>query len=347
MRAIVIPRHGPPEVFEERDLPDRRLSPIDVRIEVAAAGVNFADVMGRVGLYPDAPPLPYAPGYEVAGTVVEAGGRARDRLPPGTRVMAVTRFWGYADLVRVPEHAAVALPPQVPFETAAATPVNYLTAYLALICMGCAERGQRVLVHGGAGGVGLATIDLARGRDLTLHATSTSAAKRARLEAAGVALALDGSASDFEDAARRATQGRGYDLILDPQGPESFQRSLRLLAPLGRLVCYGFSSLVTGPKRRLWHAVTSVLKAAKVNPITLMNANAGVLGLNLAHLFGERELQREAMARLAELLARDEIRPHVDRALPFTAAGAAAAHTALHDRANYGKIVLLRRAATP
>ncbi|MEZ6025852.1 MAG: zinc-binding dehydrogenase [Planctomycetota bacterium] len=347
MRAIVIPKNGPPEVFEEREVEERRLTPVDVRVEVAAAGVNFADVMGRVGLYPDAPPLPYAPGYEIAGTVVEAGERAAERLPPGTRVMAVTRFGGYADLVRVPEHAAVPLADHVPFDVAAGTPVNYLTAWLGLVHMGNAKAGESVLVHGGAGGVGLAVIDLARGRDLVLHATSSSAAKRERLLELGVAAALDGTAGDFEDQARRATRGRGYDLVLDPQGPESFQRSLKQLAPLGRLVCYGFSSLVTGPKRKLWHAVTSVLKTAKVNPITLMNQNVGVLGLNLAHLFTERELQRTAMAKLGDLLDRGEIRPHIDRTFPFTAAGAAASHTYLHERKNFGKLVLVKEGVAP
>ena len=341
MRAIVILRHGPPEVFEEREIEDRRLTPLDVRIEVAAAGVNFADVMGRVGLYPDAPPLPYAPGYELAGTVVEAGARAVERLPPGTRVMATTRFGAYADRVRVPEHAVVALEDHVPFDVAAGTPVNYLTAWLALVRMGAVQAGERVLVHGGAGGVGLAVLDLARERGIELHATSSSPAKRERLEGLGVAATFDAGAPDFEVACRRATRGRGYDLILDPQGPESFQRSLRQLAPLGRLVCFGFASLVTGPRRRLWHAVTSVLKTAKVNPITLMNQNAGVLGLNLAHLFGERDLQREAMQRLGGMLAEGTIHPHLDRTFPLDAAGAAGAHTWLHERRNFGKVVLV------
>ncbi|MFV1960178.1 MAG: alcohol dehydrogenase catalytic domain-containing protein, partial [Planctomycetota bacterium] len=113
MRAIVIPRHGPPSVFEERELPDPRLKPQDLRIRVEAAGVNFADLMGRVGLYPDAPKLPYAPGYEVAGVVEEVGAKADPGFEIGTRVMAVTRFWGYADHLRVGSHAAVPIPDDV------------------------------------------------------------------------------------------------------------------------------------------------------------------------------------------------------------------------------------------
>lgn len=341
MRSIVIPRNGPPDVFVEQELDEGRLKPRDVRIRVEAAGVNFADLMGRVGLYPDAPPLPYAPGYEVAGVVEECGDKADERLRPGTRVMSVTRFWGYADRVKVPSHAAVPIADDIPFDLAAATPVNYLTAYLALIQVGGAKAGERVLVHGGAGGVGLAVLDLARGLDIELHATAGSDEKCERLETLGVHKAINYRTTDYAVAAREAMRGAGYHLILDPLGPESFQKGMQLLEPLGRIVCYGFSSLVSGPKRKLWHAVTKLLKAHKVNPITLMNENKGVHGLNLAHLFNERDLQRQGLTRLADGLADGSVRPTLDRTFPLTADGAAGAHQYLHDRKNFGKVVLV------
>jgi NADPH:quinone reductase-like Zn-dependent oxidoreductase len=342
MHAIVIPKNGPPSVFEERELPDRRLAPKDLRVRVEAAGVNFADLMGRVGLYPDAPPLPYAPGYEVAGVVEEAGAKADAAFAPGTRVMATTRFWGYAHSVRVAQHWAVPIPAEVSFETAAAVPVNYLTAYLALIHAGNAKAGERVLVHGGAGGVGLAVLDLARPLDIELYATAGSDEKCRRLEALGVVKAFNYRTGDYAEAARQALRGGGFHLILDPLGPASFQKGLDLIEPLGRLVCYGFSSLVTGPKRKLWHAVTSVLKANKVNPITLMNQNKGVHGLNLAQLFTQRDLHREAMRRMGAMIADGSIRPTIDRTFPLSASGAAASHTYLHERRNFGKVVLVR-----
>jgi NADPH:quinone reductase-like Zn-dependent oxidoreductase len=344
MRAIVIPRHGPPEVFEEREVEDRRLPPMDVRIRVEAAGVNFADLMGRVGLYPDAPPLPYAPGYEVAGVVEEVGAKAGAGLAPGMRVVAVTRFWGYADRVRTPGYAAVPIPDAMDFATAAALPVNYLTAYLALVHVGNARRGERVLVHGGAGGVGLAVLDLARPLGLELYATAGSAEKCRRLEAMGVAKAVDYLAGDYEEAMRAATGGRGFHLVLDPLGPESFEKGMRLLAPLGRIVCYGFSSLVSGRKRNLWHAVTTYLSKHKVNPVTLMNRNAGVHGLNLARLFEERDLLREGLTELVRRAAAGEVRPTIAARHPLDARGAAAAHACLHDRANFGKVLLVRGA---
>ena len=342
MRAIVIPRHGPPDVFEERELEERRLSPQDVRIRVEAAGVNFADLMGRVGLYPDAPPLPYAPGYEVAGVVEEAGAKVGPELAPGTRVVAATRFWGYADKVRMASYAVSPIPASLSFTTAAALPVNYMTAYLALLHTGNARKGERVLVHGGAGGVGLAVLDLARGLGLELYATAGSPEKCRLLEAKGFVKAVDYRAEDYERALMTETRNRGFHLILDPLGPESFEKGLRMLAPLGRLVCFGFSGLVTGKKRNLWHAATSLLAKHKVNPITLMNKNVGVHGLNLAQLFDERDLLRDGLAQLVGRAARGEITPTIGATFPLTAKGAADAHTCLHDRRNVGKVVLVR-----
>ncbi len=343
MRAIVIPRHGPPEVFEEQEVPDRHLAPKDVRIRVEAAGVNFADLMARVGLYPDAPKeLPYAPGYEVAGVVEEVGAKVEPPLVVGTRVVAATRFWGYAERVRTPAYTVAVLPPSVSFPVAAALPVNYLTAYLGLLEVGNAKRGQRVLVHGGAGGVGLAALDLARGLGFELYATAGSDEKCRFLESKGVTKAVNYRTTDYETEVRAATRGRGVHLILDPLGPESFEKGLRLLSPLGRIVCFGFSSLVTGKKRNLWHAVTSLLSKHKVNPITLMTQNVGVFGLSLARLWEERELLAEGLATLVERAAAGTVTPTISATYPLTASGAARAHHDLHDRKNVGKVVLVR-----
>ncbi len=218
MRAIVIPRNGPPEVFEERELPDRHLAPKDVRIRVEAAGVNFADLMARVGLYPDAPKeMPYAPGYEVAGTVEEVGAKVEPPIVVGARVVAATRFWGYADRVRTPAYTVAVLPANVPFPVAAALPVNYLTAYLGLLHVGNARPGERVLVHGGAGGVGLATLDLARGQGLELYATAGSDEKCRMLEAKGVVKAVNYRTSDYEVELPRGDAGARH--ARDPRPP--------------------------------------------------------------------------------------------------------------------------------
>ena len=161
MRSVWIPRIGPPEVLELREVPDPHAGAGEVRIRVAAAGVNFADVMARMGLYPDAPKLPCVVGYEVAGTIDEVGAGVAG-VAVGDQVIAPTRFKGYAELVVVPAAYVVPLPAGMGFEEGAAIPVNYLTAILMLEVLGNVRRGDRVLIHGAAGGVGLAAVQLCR-----------------------------------------------------------------------------------------------------------------------------------------------------------------------------------------
>src|SRR5437764_1111999 len=155
MRAVVITKHGGPGVFEVQEQPDPELGPGDVRIDVAAAGINFADVMARMGLYPDAPKTPCVVGYEVAGTVLELGDGV-EGLTPGQRVVAGTQFGGYASQVVVPADDVAPLPERLSFEQGAAIPVNYATAWAGLIGYGNLQPGERVLVHSAGGGVGIA-----------------------------------------------------------------------------------------------------------------------------------------------------------------------------------------------
>ena len=167
MRAVVIPRTGPPEVLEVRELPDPPVGPGELRIAVKAAGINFADTMARIGLYPDAPKLPCVVGYEVAGEV-ESVGEGVEAHKVGDRVIAGTRFNGQAELVTVPAEQAFPLPKKLSFEEGAAFPVNYATSYAALVIMGGLKHGERVLIHAAAGilngikvqEVGCAKVDL-------------------------------------------------------------------------------------------------------------------------------------------------------------------------------------------
>ncbi|HSD11141.1 MAG TPA: alcohol dehydrogenase catalytic domain-containing protein, partial [Candidatus Binatia bacterium] len=160
MRQVWITRVGPPEVLELREAPDPTPMPGEVQIRVRASGINFADIMARLGLYPDSPKLPAVVGYEVAGDVAAVGAGVTRAV--GEKVFAITRFGGYSDVVCVPEAQAVPLSDGMTYEEGAAIPVNYLTAYQMLIQMGALKSGERVLVHSAAGGVGLAALDLCR-----------------------------------------------------------------------------------------------------------------------------------------------------------------------------------------
>src|ERR1700761_4808434 len=190
MRAVVITKHGPPSVLKVHDRPDPPPpSPGQVRIAVRAAGVNFADHLARVGLYPDAPKVPSIVGYEVAGTIAAVG----DGVDPariGERVLAGTRFGGYAEIVNASAHDTVALPESMSFEQGAAVPVNYATAWAALHGYGSLRAGERVLVHAAAGGVGIAPIQCAKAAGAEVHGTA-SPGKHAKLAEFGVARAID------------------------------------------------------------------------------------------------------------------------------------------------------------
>src|SRR5262245_3681658 len=186
MRSVWIPRTGPPEVLEVREGADPVPGHGEALVRVRASGVNFADVMARLGFYADAPPRPCVVGYEVAGTVERVGAGADGGLAPGQRVVALTRFGGYAEAVSVPAAQVFPLPDRLSFEEGAAIPVNYLTAVLMLRYFGNVRAGDRVLVHAAAGGVGMAAIQLCRIAGAEVIGTA-SASKHAILKEAGVA----------------------------------------------------------------------------------------------------------------------------------------------------------------
>jgi len=184
MRQIWITKKGPPEVLSLRELSDPRPGPGTVRVRVAASGVNFADLMMRMGLYPDAPKLPAVPGYEVAGSVDAVGEGVSSELI-GQRVVAVTNFGGYSDTICAPAAQVYPLPADVSFPVGAALAVNYLTAYQMLVAMGGVRAGQQVLIHGIAGGVGLAALQICRLHDAQVLG-SASPAKHEFIRSLGV-----------------------------------------------------------------------------------------------------------------------------------------------------------------
>jgi NADPH:quinone reductase-like Zn-dependent oxidoreductase len=249
VRAVVITRHGPPEVLRVEERPDAEApGPGEVRIAVKAAGINFADTMARTGVYPDAPPVPSVVGYEVAGEV-ESVGEGTDGLALGDRVIAGTKFGGYAELVTVPAGQALPLPGHLSFEQGAAVPVNYGTAWAALVIMGGLREGDRVLIHAAGGGVGIAATQIAKSIGAEIFGTA-SPSKHEAISQQGVEHAIDYRSQDFAAEVMRITEGEGVDVIIDAIGPSSFRKDYRILRPGGRLIMYGASEIQTGEKRR-------------------------------------------------------------------------------------------------
>jgi NADPH:quinone reductase-like Zn-dependent oxidoreductase len=341
MRAVVITRHGGPEVLRVEERPDPPVGPGEVRIAVRASGINFADTLARAGVYPDAPSPPCVVGYEVAGEVESVGDGVED-FKQGDRVLAGTRFDGQAELVSVPANQVYPLPKKLSFEQGAAVPVNYATAYAALVIMGGLKQGERALIHAAAGGVGISATQVAKALGAEIFGTA-SGSKHDAIREQGVDHAIDYRTQDFEAEVMRITAGEGVDVVIDAIGPSSFRKSYRVLRPGGRLIMYGASELATGETRDL----RAVLKGLARMPaatmpwwksMAVMNENKGVFGLNMLKWWDSEKSLDRALEPLREGLDKGRLVPVVAEAFPFDRA--ADAHRFIAERRNVGKVVL-------
>jgi synaptic vesicle membrane protein VAT-1 len=338
MKAVVISRHGRAAVLEVREVPDPARAAGEVRIAVKAAGLNFAEVSARQGLYPDAPRPPCVVGYEVAGVIDEVAEDVSG-LSRGDRVWALSRFGGHAERVATPAALVRRMPDWLSFEEAAAIPVAYSTALLLVSGFGSVRENERVLVHMAAGGVGLAAVQLCRRiPGVTLFGTA-SASKHSFLREQGVDHPIDYRTLDFEAEVTRLTGGRGVQVVLDPMGGRNWRKNYRLLAPLGRLMVFGLANATRPGSRSLLLALSQIVQSPRWSPLTLMNENRAVMGLNLGNLFAETEVVQAGLDRLAQLIGERAIAPVVDRVFPFSRA--ADAHHRIERRENVGKVILV------
>lgn len=338
MRQVWITKPGSPDVLELREGPLPAPGPGQVRIAVEAIGVNFADIMGRLGLYPDAPRGPHVPGYEVSGRV-DMLGPGVDSVHVGDEVIAVTRFGGYSEVVSVPAEQVIPRPVTMSPEQAAGFSLSYLTAYAGLVALAGIKPGERVLIQAAAGGVGLAAIDICHIFDATIYGTA-SAGKHDFLRARGVQHPIDYRRLDFEREVRRLTEGRGVQIALDSIGGRSWLKSYRALAPAGRLVFCGMSAAAPGMGRSLRGLLSFALGTPWLhfNPATLANDNKGVMGINLGRLWDERAMLRAWSMQLLEWYEKSKLQVHVDRVFPLEEA--AEAHRYIQARRNVGKVIL-------
>ncbi len=339
MRQIWITKAGAPDVLKVKEAPDPEPRAGELRVRVEASGVNFADIMGRMGLYPDLPPIPVVPGYEVSGRV-DAVGPGVDSSWLGRDVFTLTRFGGYADVVCVPEKQVYVRPETMSAEQGAAFPLNYFTAWQLVVVMGGLKAGETMLVHSAGGGVGIAATQIAKHIGATVIGTA-SVAKHAELRRLGVDHLIDYRTQDFEARTRAITSGRGVELILDAVGGDSFKKGYRLLSPTGRLGMFGLSSAATGKERSLSSMLRTMASTPwfQFTPISLLNANKGVFGVNLGHMWGEVDRIRTWGVQLLGLWTDGAIRPQIARTFRFDEA--AAAHEYIQDRKNIGKVLLV------
>jgi NADPH:quinone reductase-like Zn-dependent oxidoreductase len=332
MRSLVITEHGPPEVLRVQQRPDPEPGPGEVLVRVRAAGINFADLLARAGLYPDAPKPPCVVGYEFAGELETAAGD----LPAGTRVMGGCRFGAYSERVAARPGNLIPLPESWSFAEGAAMPVAYVTAYAGLVRYGGLRAGERVLIQAAAGGVGIAATQVAKRLGAEVYGTA-SPAKHEAIASFGVDHPVD---YDFVPAVRRiAGERQPLDVALDAIGGASFRKSFSLLRPGGRLVCFGASAVQGGERRSPLRAARVLARMPRFNPLKLMRESKAVIGLNMLALWDAKQTLDEYIGPLAEWVEQGAIRPVVAKEFPLEEG--AAAHRYVHERKNVGKVVLV------
>jgi NADPH:quinone reductase-like Zn-dependent oxidoreductase len=333
---VLITRRGGPEVLRLIEEPVPEPGPGELRLRVAATGVAFADVLMREGLYPRAPPLPFSPGYDVVGTI-DALGPDCGEWRVGQRVAALVMVGGYAEQLCIAARLAVPVPDGVDAAAAVALVLNFLTAHQMLHRIKRIRAGERVLIHGAAGGVGDALSQLGRLAGLEMYGTA-SPKKHEALTRFGV-VPIDYQSEDF--AARiAALTGDGVDAVFDAVGGAQWAASHRCLRAGGMLIGYGFSAATVKGRRSLTQAAAGWLRMPRFDLLGLMPENRAVAGYNVNTLKETRlDWYREDLAALLALLAAGAVQPHIAERLPL--AEAARAHTLLNEAAFSGKIVLV------
>ena len=326
MRAVVLDEYGGPEVLRIREIPGVKPGRGEVRAAVAAAGLNRADVMERMGSYPPpgAKPEFEIPGLEFSGTVDEVGEGVED-WKPGARVFGLLTLGGYAEQVVVHERMLMPVPAEMSLEQAAAVPEAYFTAWDALTDKGGLKAGETVLVHAGGSGVGTAAIQLARflgaGR---VFATTRTSSKAARLKGIGADRAIVTTHESFDEVVKAETEGRGADVVIDFIGGPYLERNLKAAALEGRLVCVAVLGGTDAPLA-LPRLMTKRLRVVG----TSLRSRPLEQKILLTQQFARRVLPRFASGRIAPVLDRT-----------FRLDEAAEAHRYMEANQNFGKVVL-------
>ena len=334
-RRLVITKAGSPSVLDVIEMPMPMPKEKEVCIEVYFAGINFADTLMRLGLYQPRPPFPFTPGYEVSG-VIHSLGRGVTDFEVGQRVVAAMPNGGQASHVIAATSRVIPLPDEMPLEKAAAMPVTYITAHHMLHHLGNLKATDSVLIHGGAGGVGTAALQLCQWVGIDKVWATASGHKADVIKKYG-GIPIDRHNEDFVDIIKQATGGRGVDHILDPISGENLKRSLKVLAMGGKVYTYGMSAAAPTSKRSLLKAYFAWRKTPKLDPLKMMTRNQGIFGVHMG-TWDNEEVIAEQLHRIMEGIATGKLDPVIDSV--FDIEEAEKAHQHIHDAKNIGKVLL-------
>ncbi len=320
MKTVVVTRYGGPEVLEIRDVEIPEPGARMIRIKVKAAGMNYADIMQREGLYPNGPKAPFGAGFEVAG-VVDAVGTGVDMWNIGDEVMGFCQN-GYSEYVLAPAAQTMPKPEQLDFHQAAAVPCQYLTAYHALLTLGRLQQGQTVLIQAAAGGLGTLMVQIARNIGARVIGTASTDEKCAMLRDLGCDHPINYAKDDFVPLVKEITGNKGCDLVIESVGGEVFEKSLKCLKSRGMLVTLGIASK----------------ESPSVNAAKLLANNWIVAGMHLMAYTTDLPAMANAIRDLHTWLLDGKLTVLAKHSFPL--AQAAEAQQFISDRKSTGKVVL-------
>lgn len=334
-RCVSITKAGSPSVLKIIQISEPVPKSDEVCIEVHYAGINFADTLMRLGLYQPRPEYPFTPGYELSG-VIHSLGEDVSGFEVGQRVVAAMPTGAQSSHVTVKTSRVIPVPDEMGLDAAAAMPVTYLTAHHMLHYLGHLKKGETVLIHGGAGGVGTAALQICQWAGIENVWATASGSKSGIIKSFG-GIPIDRHSQDFTEIIKQATDGRGVDHILDPIGGDNLRRSLSVLAEGGKLYTYGMSAAAPTSKRSLIRAFLAWRKTPKFDPLRLMTRNRGVFGVHMG-TWKDEDAMSEQLLRIMEGIKLGKLSPVIDSI--FDAEQVAEAHQHLHDAKNIGKVLL-------
>ncbi|KAF1373836.1 hypothetical protein PFLUV_G00243070 [Perca fluviatilis] len=311
----------------------------EVLVRVKACGLNFAELLGRQGLYELLPAPPVIMGMEGSGVIEAVGEDVKDRKV-GDRVIVLNRSGMWQEVVVVSANLTFPMPEQMSFEEGAAIPINYLTAYMMLFEMANVRPGKSVLIHMAAGGVGFAVTQLCQTvPDVTVFGTA-SAPKHETIAQGGVTHPIDYRTKDYVEEIRKISP-KGVDIVLDPLGGSDTQKGFSLLKPLGMLIVFGAANCVTGQKKNLLAMAKTWYNQLSLTTLKLMQSNKAVCGFHLGYITDDQLISR-TMFKLLELYGQGKIKPRIDSCYHFEEV--TDAFRRMHERQNIGKVILLPEA---
>lgn len=328
-REIQIAKYGPAEGMRIASVTEQAPKAGEVRIAVRYSGINFADIQMRLGFYPDAPPKPFVPGYEVSG-IVSAVGAGVTRVREGDEVVAGTVFGGYTSTINLPEKNVFAVPKGTTLAQGAALPVNFFTCHVALHEMARIRKGDRVLIECATGGVGTLAIQMALRTGAEVVGLTGTESKKSYIEKLGAtAMTRDEFYAD--------NSVKDFDFILNASGGPEIRPQMKRLRITGRIVCLGMNSGVKDGKRNIFRMLSAVVQTPRISIVKLFGDNAGVFALNALHVMQDQHW----IDRLGEAFAELDDAPlvaHIGKT--FAADNVADAHKFLQTRQATGKVLL-------